>query len=120
MPRFLALYMGTGDSPAQAAWEALPDQEKADRSKRAMTAWGAWVKQHQAAIVDMGGPLGKTLRVARDGIAPTRNDLTAYVIVEAASHEQAAAMFTDHPHFTIFPGTGVEVLACPPVPEMPE
>lgn len=116
MPRFLALYMGTQDSEVQRAWESLSDSEKADRSQRAMTEWGRWVERHQHVIVDMGAPLGKTLLASPDGISPTRNAITAYVIVEAASHEEAAQMFRSHPHFTIFPGTGVEILQCLPMP----
>lgn len=116
MPRFLALYMGTLDSEVQRAWDSLSDAEKADRSQRAMTEWGQWVERHQHVIRDMGSPLGKTLLASPDGISPTRNAIAAYVIVEATSHEEAAQMFRNHPHFAIFPGTGVEILECLPMP----
>lgn len=118
MPRFMALYMGTQDSAVQKAWNDLADAEKAERSQRAMTAWGDWVAQHQASIVDMGSPLGKTLLASPQGISTTKNAVAAYVIVEAASHEAAAEMFRDHPHFNIFPGTGVEILECLAIPGM--
>ena len=39
-----------------------------------------------------------------------RNNLAAYVIVQAESHEAAAKMFLNHPHFTIFPGEAVEIM----------
>jgi ribosomal protein S17 len=26
----------------------------------------------------------------------------------------------DHPHFTIFPGDGVEIMECLPIPDMPK
>ena len=42
--------------------------------------------------------------------------MTAYVIVEAESHEAAAEMFAGHPHFTIFPGDAVEIMECLPMP----
>lgn len=116
MSRYLALYMGTLDSAAQQEWESLPEDEKAERSARAMAAWGAWAEQHRAAIIDMGAPLGKTLLASTSGIGPTRNAITGYVIVEAGSHEEAAKMFENHPHFAIFPGTGVEILECLPMP----
>lgn len=118
MPRFLAIYMGTQDSEVQHQWDSLPEAEKADRSQRAMAAWGAWVEQHKHAIRDMGAPLGKTLLASPDGISPTKNAIAAYVIVEAASHADAARMFENHPHFSIFPGTGVEILECLPMPGM--
>ena len=42
--------------------------------------------------------------------------MTAYVIVQAENHEEAAQMFEGHPHFTIFPGEAVEVMECLPIP----
>jgi hypothetical protein len=32
------------------------------------------------------------------------------------SHEAAAAMFENHPHFAIFPGDGVDIMPCLPIP----
>ncbi|WIY51869.1 hypothetical protein O9Z70_10280 [Devosia sp. YIM 151766] len=64
----------------------------------------------------MGSPLGKTLLANRDGVTPMANAVAAYVIVEAESHTAAARMFEDHPHFSIFPGTGVEIMECLPMP----
>jgi len=116
MPRFLALYMGSATSSQQAEWNALTKQEQDERSQRGMAAWGAWVQQHRDAIRDIGSPLGKTLLASATGITPTRNGIAAYVIVEADSHEAAARMFEGHPHFSIFPGTCVEILQCLPMP----
>ena len=45
--------------------------------------------------------------------------LAGYTIVEAESQEAAARLFLNHPHFMIFPGDGVEVMECLPMPEMP-
>jgi hypothetical protein len=42
--------------------------------------------------------------------------MTGYVIVQAESHEAAAKMFEQHPHFSIFPGESVEIMDCPPIP----
>ena len=70
-----------------------------------MTAWqrldGASIA---TSIVESGGPLGKTKRADAKGITDVRNNLAAYVIVQAESQEAAAKMFLNHPHFTIFPG----------------
>jgi len=120
MARFLALYMGSPDTPAQLAWERLSATERTGRTRQAMAAWGTWVQHHQSAIRDLGGPLGKTLLVSGDGIVPTSNALAGYVIVEAGSHREAAALFENHPHFSIFPGSGVEILECLAVPEGPQ
>ena len=71
---------------------------------------------NKAAIVEQGGPLGKTKRVDAQGISDTRNSMSGYVVVQAESHEAAAKMFEEHPHFTIFPGDAVEIMECLPIP----
>jgi hypothetical protein len=86
------------------------------RMQAGMDAWGQWMRDHSAAFVDAGGPLGKTKRVDGSGITETSNNLSAYVIVEAETHEDAARMFEGHPHFAIFPGDGVEIMECLPIP----
>ena len=68
--------------------------------------------EHANAIGDQGTPIGKTKRIHRTGISNIKNAITGYVIVEAESHERAAKLFENHPHFTIFPGDAVEVMEC--------
>lgn len=81
-----------------------------------MKAWMEWGTKHAASIINQGGPLGKTKRTASDGVSDTRNGMAAYVVVKAESHEEAAKMFLNHPHFTIFPGDAVEIMECLPFP----
>ena len=81
-----------------------------------MQAWMDWGTTHTAAIVDQGGPLGKTKRVSPEGIDDIKNSMTGYVIVRAPSHAAAAKMFENHPHFSIFPGDSVEIMECLPIP----
>jgi hypothetical protein len=71
---------------------------------------------NKASILDQGGPLGKTKRASAQGVADTSNTMTGYVTIEAESHEDAASMFENHPHFTIFPGEAVEIMECLPIP----
>jgi len=73
---------------------------------------GEWALEHANAIVDQGTPIGKTKRVDRKGVSTIKNAISGYVIVEAESHEAAAKVFQNHPHFTIFPGDAVEVIEC--------
>jgi hypothetical protein len=79
-------------------------------------AWGAWVQKNQASILELGGPLGKTKKVAEHGIEDTTNQLGAFTLVRAESHEAAAKLFEKHPHFSIFPGDSVEIMPILPVP----
>jgi hypothetical protein len=115
MKRFLAVY--TGSPAAMDQWKAMDPRQREEKEKAGKAAWKQWVADHQNAIVDQGAPLGKTKRVSSDGASDYRNNLAAYTVVQADSHEAAARMFEGHPHFTIFPGESVEVMECLPLPE---
>jgi hypothetical protein len=116
MKKFMAVFTGSPD--AMGAWQALDPAERQRREAEGMQAWKRWVEDNAQAIVDNGAPLGKTKRVTAGGIADVRNNLAAYTVVQAESQEAAARMFENHPHFSIFPGDGVEVMECLPLPEM--
>lgn len=113
MKTFAAFYIGTAE-----AWEKEADAkaDTADRDARGMAAWGQWMMDNQDIITDPGAPLGKTLRVSKSGVEPFVNTLAGYVIVQAESHEAAAKLFENHPHFAIFPGDSVEVVEIMPLP----
>ena len=53
---------------------------------------------------------------AAQGISDIKSAMTGYVIVRAESHEAAAKLFEQHPHFAIFPGESVEIMECLPMP----
>jgi hypothetical protein len=113
---YLAVFLGSRTSAQWKAWEALSEAERNARGRRGMAAWKAWVDKYQDAIVTMGGPLGKTKRVDAGGISDTGNEMGAFTVVRAASHEDAAKMFEGHPHFAIFPGERVEIMPVLPIP----
>ena len=114
MKKFMAVY--TGKPEKLEAYKKLGEQERAEREQKGMQAWEQWAKKNAGAIVDHGAPLGKTKRVASDGVADIRDNLAAFTVVQAESQEAAAKLFVDHPHFTIFPGDGVEIMECLPMP----
>jgi hypothetical protein len=113
---YLAVFVGSKNSAKFAAWNALSEAERKAKEKAGMAAWKAWVEKHQSALAEMGGPLGKTKRVGASGIADYSNELGAFTVVRAASHEAAAKMFENHPHFAIFPGEAVEIMPVLPIP----
>ncbi|CAL75074.1 conserved hypothetical protein [Bradyrhizobium sp. ORS 278] len=113
---YLAVFLGSRTSAAWQAWEALSETERNTRGRQGMAAWHAWVDTHKDAIVAMGGPLGKTKRIDKGGVNDIANEMGAFTVVRAASHEDAAKMFVNHPHFTIFPGERVEIMPVLPVP----
>jgi hypothetical protein len=113
---YLAVFLGSKTSPRRAAWDALPEGERRAKEREGIAAWKAWVEKHHAAIVSMGGPLGKTKKAAPGGIGDTTNNMGAFTIVRADSHEAAAKLFDQHPHFCIFPGDSVEIMPVMPIP----
>jgi hypothetical protein len=117
MKNFLAIYLGTPAALEKSGWNELEDSTRRAREAQGMQAWMDWAQQHATAIVEQGSPLGKTKRVSPEGIADIRNVMTAYTVVAAESHEAAAKLFENHPHFTIFPGDSVEIMECLPMPK---
>jgi hypothetical protein len=113
---YLAVFVGSKTSAKMAAWNALSEAERKAKEKEGIAAWKAWVEKHQAALAAMGGPLGKTKRVGPGGTADVSNEMGAFTVVRAESHEAAARMFENHPHFAIFPGEAVEVMPVLPIP----
>ncbi|CUT13292.1 Glutamine synthetase [Bradyrhizobium sp.] len=113
---YLAVFLGSKTSSKWAAWNAMPEVERKAKEQEGMAAWKGWVEKHRGAIEAMGGPLGKTKKVEGKGIADIANEMGAFTVVRAASHEAAAKMFENHPHFTIFPGERVEIMPVLPIP----
>ena len=111
-----AIFLGSKTSPRMAAWNSLSEEVRQRKIQEGIAAWKAWAEKHRAAIVGMGGPLGKTKKVSEHGIEDITNLLSAYTIVRAESHDAAAKLFENHPHFTIFPGDSVEVMPVLPIP----
>lgn len=113
---YLAMFLGSKTSAKRAAWDALSASERQAAERAGISAWKAWADKNQAAIVAMGGPLGKTKKASQRGIEDVSNEIGAFTIVRADSHQAAAKLFEKHPHFTIFPGESIEIM---PVLEVP-
>ena len=114
MKTYLAVYVGSPDG--MDAWKKMDEAQRRSKEAAGMQAWQAWAQTNAKAIVDPGGPLGKTKRVSRQGIADVRNEMGAYTLVQAESQEAAAKLFEKHPHFMIFPGDAVDVMERLPIP----
>src|SRR5262245_61767488 len=114
MKKFLVIYLGSQDSAAFKRWRAMDEAEQKSLQRTGVEAWMRWSEEHRSKIVDGGTPLGKTKRIDANGVSDTKNMLTGYVIIEAESHEAAARLFVDHPHFSNFPGEAVEIMECMP------
>ena len=113
---YLAVFRGSKTSSKMMAWNSLPEAERRAKEREGIAAWKGWVQKHEGAIVAMGGPLGKTKKICQRGIEDISNELGAFTVIRAPSHEAAARLFENHPHFTIFPGDSVQVMPVLPIP----
>jgi hypothetical protein len=116
MKRFLAIYLGTEAALERSGWNALDEEKRKALEASGVEAWMEWGRANASAIVDQGSPLGRTKRASSRGISDSKNSMAGYVIVQAESHEAAARLFENHPHFAIFPGDSVEIMECLPLP----
>lgn len=113
MQKFLVLYL----APVAGieAWMKLdPEARKADEQKME-NEWNEWMRDHAGMFVETASA-GKTKRVTSTGVEDTKNDIMLYSIIEAESHEAAAAAFEGHPHFGI-PDASIEIMPITPLPE---
>jgi hypothetical protein len=108
MPRFVAVY--TMKPEDLAAFRARPKSEQEVVDKAGLRAWAEWTNSNAAAILTTDVMVGKTRRVTKTGIVDARNQIVGFLIVEAADIAAAAGLFQDHPHITIFPGDGIDVM----------
>ncbi len=100
---YLAIFLGSINSPRMAEWMALPEAERKANEQKGIMAWKAWMEKHQDKVTGAGGPLGRTKRVSGSGTEDVANEMGAFTVVRAESHEAAAKLFENHPHFTISP-----------------
>ena len=91
MKKFLVLYKAPNTSFEQMM-KATPAQQKAG-----MEAWMVWAQKAGPSLVDMGAPLGKSLRVNPTGASQTQNDLGGYSIMQAESKEALGESLKGHP-----------------------
>lgn len=118
MKKYLAVFTGNIAAHERSGWDKLSDADRRAREQKGIAAWGAWMEKNKNAVVENGAPLGKTKRTGLNGVTDIKNNLAAFIVVQAESHEAAAKLFEDHPHFTIFPGEAVEIMECLPIPDM--
>jgi hypothetical protein len=112
MKKFLVLYKASTQA-FQKAMKGSPQEQQ-----KGMDAWMNWSKKASTSLVDMGGPLGKSVRVAKGGtVSPIVNDLGGYSIMQADSKEALAASLKEHPHF-MMDDSSIEIVEIMPIPGM--
>ncbi len=73
------------------------------------------VEMHDLDSRDIDTNPARDVRLKR-GIEDVSNELGAFTVLRAGSHEAAAKLFEKHPHFTNFPGECIEIMPVLPIP----
>ena len=108
---YLAVFTSDKTGPRWRDWYAMTEDERAEKIRIGIPALTAWDEAHRDVIVHAGGPLGPTKRISDAGeVSDVVNLLTVFMVVRAESHEAAVRLFEGHPHMTVFPCDGVEVM----------
>jgi len=92
--------------------ETTTPEERQAQGQKLGADMQAWFAKHKDALMGTGWALGKTKRVTKDGIEDARNDLNFGIIINAESHDAAAAIVAESPHFTI-PDSTIDVMEIP-------
>lgn len=111
LKRFLVFYLTPAAVMAQ--WAKTDAAVRAPREAEMQAAWQQWMVEH-ATLLRSTEAAGRTKCVTAQGIRDGQNDIMLYSIVEAESHESAAAAFADHPHLGI-PESSIEVMEITPL-----
>ena len=110
--RYLGVFTSDKSGPKWKAWRAMSAAKETATAERGVAALKAWEEAHADVIDYVGGPLGPTKRISDAGeVTDVVNQLTVFMVVRADSPEAAARLFEGHPHMTIFPCDGVEVMS---------
>ena len=112
MGKFLVTYL----APASVIdeWKKTEPSKRKAAEEKMQGDWRKWMTDHANAFADKGAGVGRTKRVASEGISDTRNDIMLYSLIEADSHQAAAKMFEKHPHLGI-PQASIEIMEIHPL-----
>ncbi len=110
MKKFLVIFTCAEKSPNHEAWMKLSSSDQQDLMARGNEAQKKWDMLNKNFVIDEGHSLGNVKQVDESGVKTIPKKQGKYMVVEAESHEAASRIFLNHPHFSFFPGDGVEVI----------
>ena len=112
MKKFLVLY--TAPSSAMENMQEMASEEK----NKEMAKWGVWMEKVGSGMVDMGTPLGSTVKLGKDGGGESQSGVIGYSILQAENMDEAKKLLEGHPHLDMPGGCEIEVHESLPVPGM--
>lgn len=115
MQKFLVVYLAPVEGMEE--WMKIDAETRRAEEEKMKAEWDQWMAKHQGKFTEETKAIGKTKQVDKDGIVDTKNNMMLYSIVEAESHEEAAEMFRDHPHFGI-PNATIQIMPAISLSEM--
>jgi len=111
MATFVAIYRVPVETMQEWKKTTSPE-EMMKQGKELGEKMTAWTKKNEKSFVGTGLPLGKNMRVTKDGATPVTNDLNYMSVIEAENAEAVMAMFKDNPHFAI-PTSFIDIMEVP-------
>lgn len=111
MKTFLAIFTCAENSKNHHEWMKLDKESQKNLFQKGMAIQSQWLEKYKDQIVFDGGTLGENTKlVDKSGTHDIPSKMGHFYVVKANSLEEAANIFKDHPHFSIFPGDGIEIL----------
>ena len=74
---YLVVFLGS--KTGMTEWNELTEEKRQAKKQEGIAAWKSWNEKHRAAIVGLGGPLGKTKKITEHDITDTSNDMGAFM-----------------------------------------
>jgi hypothetical protein len=105
LKKFLVLYLVPTE--VMADWAKTDSATRKTEEEKMRAAWQRWMGDH-AKIIRTTEAAGKTKEVTASGSGDIKNEIMLYSIVEAASHDEAAKAFQQHPHLAI-PRSSIQI-----------
>ena len=115
MKKFLVLYLAP--MTGMEEWMKIDPEKRKIEEEKMKAEWGKWMNENKKMLTGITAGIGKTKRVTMEGIIDTKNNIMLYSMVEADSHNEATALFKNHPHLAIG-GATIEVMPINPLPGM--
>jgi hypothetical protein len=106
LKKFMVLYLAPTE--VLADWAKTDPAVRKTEEEKMRAGWQRWMEAN-AHMIRITEAAGKTKEVTASAISDTKNEIMLYAIVEAASHDEAAAAFAKHPHLTI-PRSSIQVM----------
>lgn len=111
MKKYLVVYT----APTGAMENMTADSEEA---KAEMNKWKEWMEKVGSGMVDMGAPLGSTVKLTKDGSSEEKSNVVGYSILQAENMDEVKKLLEGHPHLGMPGSCEIEVHEALPVPGM--